>query len=106
MPSVTSTSDSSQPPHQPGQQESPQIRVAILPAHSTQTLYANAFQTCLARDEILLTVCLSRQESNPQGPLLTVQPQQTIAMTPESARRLYAALEQTLQQYDTQFGKN
>ena len=106
MSSVTSAPDSSQTARQPEQPDSPQVRVAMLPAHSAPTLYANAFQTYMAQGEILLTACLSRQENTPQGSLLTVQPQQTIAMTPDSARRLLAALSQAMQQYETQFGKN
>lgn len=86
---------------QPKQQS---IRVAILPAPGMTTLYVNAFQTSCAQGEILLTASVSRQEKDEQGPVLALQPQQALAMTPESARRLVQGLSQTLQQYEAQFG--
>lgn len=79
-----------------------QVRVAILPAPGMTTLYANAFQTTFAPGEILLTASVSRQEKDEQGPVLALQPQTAIAMTPDTARRLLQALHQTLQQYDAQ----
>lgn len=89
----------------PEQQEQPQMRVAMLPAPGMSTIYANAFQTTFARGEILLTACVSRKEQDQQGPVLAVQPQQAIGMSPESAKRLAAALVQALQQYEEQFGE-
>lgn len=88
----------------PEQQEQAQMRVAMLPAPGMGTIYANAFQTTFARGEILLTACVSRREQDQQGPVLAVQPQQAIGMSPESAKRLAAALVQAIQQYEEQFG--
>lgn len=79
-----------------------QVRVAILPAPGMMTLYANAFQTTFAPGEILLTASVSRQEKDEQGPVLALQPQAAIAMTPGTAKRLLQALHQTLQQYEAQ----
>ena len=90
---------------QTGQSESRQARVVMLPAQGMSTIYATAFQTTFARGEILLTACVSRQEQDQKGPVLTVQPQQAIGMSPESAKRLAAALAQALQQYEAQFGE-
>lgn len=64
-----------------------------------------AFQTTFARGEILLTACVSRQEKDQQGPVLAIQPQQAIGMSPESAKRLAAALAQVVQQYEAQYGE-
>lgn len=94
------------PANSPEQQEQQpvQTRVALLSAPGMSTLYANAFQTTFARGEILLTACVSRKEQDQQGPVLAVQPQQAIGMSPESAKRLAAALVQAIQQYEEQFG--
>ena len=90
-----------------GQAQSGQhsLRVAILPAPGMTTLYANAFQTSFAQGEILLTASVSRQERDEQGPVLALQPQQALAMTPETARHLVQGLTQALQQYEARFGQ-
>lgn len=90
MPALKKTPANSHAPEQ--QPEQPQMRVAMLPAPGMGTIYANAFQTTFARGEILLTACVSRQENDQQGPVLAVRPQQAIGMSPESAKRLAAAL--------------
>lgn len=82
----------------------PQARIALLPAPNLPTWYANAFQTAFQRGEILLTACVSRQEADSEGPLLTVQPQLCLGMAPESAKRLAAALAQAVSQYEQQHG--
>ncbi len=87
---------------QPGQRP---LRVAILPAPGMTTLYVNAFQTSFAQGEIMITASVSRQEKDEQGPVLALQPQQALAMTPESARRLVQGLTQVLQQYEARFGQ-
>ena len=86
MPALKKTPANSHAPEQ--QPEQPQMRVAMLPAPGMGTIYANAFQTTFARGEILLTACVSRQENDQQGPVLAVQPQKAIGMSPESAKRL------------------
>lgn len=48
---------------------------------------------------------MSRQENDQQGPVLAVRPQQAIGMSPESAKRLAAALVQAIQQYEAQYGE-
>ena len=83
-----------QQPEQP-QQENPQ----------RQRYRGKHFQTTFARGEILLTACVSRQENDQQGPVLAVRPQQAIGMSPESAKRLAAALVQAIQQYEAQYGE-
>ena len=104
MPALKKTpANSGMPEEKPRQPV--QARVAMLPAPGMSTIYANAFQTTFARGEILLTACVSRQEQDQQGPVLAVQPQQAIGMSPESAKRLAAALAQALQQYEAQFGE-
>ena len=40
-----------------------------------------------------------------KGPVLAVRPQQAIGMSPESAKRLAAALVQAIQQYEAQYGE-
>ena len=102
MPALKKTPANSHAPEQ--QPEQPQMRVAMLPAPGMDTIYANAFQTTFARGEILLTACVSRQENDQQGPVLAVRPQQAIGMSPESAKRLAAALVQAIQQYEAQYG--
>lgn len=79
-------------------------RIALLPAPHLPTSYANAFQTTFQRGEFLLTACVSRQEADAQGPLLTVSPQLCFGMTAESAKRLAAALVQAVNQYERQYG--
>ena len=79
------------------QQPEQQLRVTMLPAPALETIYANAFQTNYSHGEILLTACV--------GPVLAVQPQKAIGMSPESAKRLAAALVQTIQQYEAQYGE-
>lgn len=112
MPALKKTPANSHAPEQ--QPEQPQVRVAMLPAPGMGTIYANAFQTTFyanafqttfARGEILLTACVSRQENDQQGPVLAVRPQQAIGMSPESAKRLAAALVQAIQQYEIQYGE-
>ena len=85
MPALKKTpANSRAPEQQPEQQpEQPQMRVAMLPAPALETIYANAFQTTFARGEILLTACVS----------------------PESAKRLAAALVQAIQQYEARYGE-
>lgn len=85
-------------------QSAPQPRIVLLPAPNLPTWYANAFQTAFQRGEILLTACVSRQEADGNGPLLTVQPQLCLGMGPESAKRLAAALAQAVNQYEQQHG--
>ena len=97
MPALKKTPANSHAPEQ--QPEQPQMRVAMLPAPGMGTIYANAFQTTFARGEILLTACVSRNEQDQQGPVLAV------GMSPESAKRLAAALVQTIQQYEAQYGE-
>ncbi len=82
-----------------------QQRVAVLPAPGMQTLYANAFQTNMNRGEIMLTACVSRGEKDQKGPVLVVQPQQALAMSPENAKRLVRTLAQTIHAYEEQFGE-
>lgn len=103
MPALKKTPANSHAPEQ--QADAPQLRVAMLPAPALETIYANAFQTTFARGEILLTACVSRQENDAQGPVLAVQPQKAIGMSPESAKRLAAALAQAVQQYEARFGE-
>lgn len=103
MPALKKTPANSHAPEQ--QPEQTQMRVAMLPAPGMGTIYANAFQTTFARGEILLTACVSRQENDQQGPVLAVRPQQAIGMSPESAKRLAAALVQAIQQYEAQYGE-
>lgn len=103
MPALKKTPANSTPPEQ--QPQAAQTRVAMLPAPALETIYANAFQTTFARGEILLTACVSRQENDKQGPVLAVQPQKAIGMSPESAKRLAAALVQAIQQYEAQYGE-
>ena len=103
MPALKQPPAISPAPEQQGEQ--PQMRVAMLPAPGMSTIYANAFQTTFARGEILLTACVSRQEKDQQGPVLAIQPQQAIGMSPESAKRLAAALAQVVQQYEAQYGE-
>lgn len=103
MPALKKTPANSHAPEQ--QPEQPQMRVAMLPAPGMGTIYANAFQTTFARGEILLTACVSRNEQDQQGPVLAVQPQKAIGMSPESAKRLASALVQTIQQYEAQYGE-
>lgn len=79
------------------------MRIAVQPAQDMKTLYANAFQTNIVQGELLLTASVSRQERDEKGPFLSLQPQASLAMTPESARRLASALVQALQQYDERF---
>lgn len=107
MPALKKTpANSRAPEQQPEQQpEQPQMRVAMLPAPALETIYANAFQTTFARGEILLTACVSRQENDQQGPVLAVQPQKAVGMSPESAKRLAAALVQAIQQYEARYGE-
>ena len=88
----------------PQEKQPQQVRIAVLPAPNMKTLYANAFQTNIAQNELLLTASVSRQEKDDKGPFLSLQPQAALAMTPESARRLASALLQALQQYDERFG--
>lgn len=102
MPALKKTPANSQAPEQQPEQ---QLRVTMLPAPALETIYANAFQTTFARGEILLTACVSRQENDQQGPVLAVRPQQAIGMSPESAKRLAAALVQAIQQYEAQYGE-
>ena len=59
----------------------------------------------LPAGEILLTACVSRQENDQQGPVLAVQPQKAVGMSPESAKRLAAALVQAIQQYEARYGE-
>ncbi|WP_302260509.1 DUF3467 domain-containing protein [Desulfovibrio piger] len=94
-----------QPEQQPEQRTEQQLRVTMLPAPALETIYANAFQTNYSHGEILLTACVSRNEQDQQGPVLAVQPQKAIGMSPESAKRLAAALVQTIQQYEAQYGE-
>ncbi len=82
-----------------------QQRVAVLPAPGMTTLYTNAFQTGMGRGEILLTACVTRSEKDQQGPVLVVQPQQGLAMSPETAKRLAATLGQMVHAYEQQFGE-
>ena len=103
MPALKKTPANSDFPNQDTQAQ--QMRVALLPAPGMRTIYANAFQTTFARGEILLTACVSQQEKDQQGPVLTVQPQQRLGMSPQSAKRLAAALHQAIQQYEEQFGE-
>lgn len=107
MPALKKTpANSRAPEQQPEQQpEQPQMRVAMLPAPALETIYANAFQTTFARGEILLTACVSRQENDQQGPVLAVQPQKAVGMSPESAKRLATALVQAIQQYEARYGE-
>lgn len=106
MPALKKTPANSHAPEQrTEQQPEQQLRVTMLPAPALETIYANAFQTTFARGEILLTACVSRQENDQQGPVLAVQPQQAIGMSPESAKRLAAALVQAIQQYEAQYGE-
>lgn len=106
MPALKKTPANSHAPEQrTEQQPEQQLRVTMLPAPALETIYANAFQTTFARGEILLTACVSRQENDQQGPVLAVQPQKAIGMSPESAKRLAAALVQTIQQYEAQYGE-
>lgn len=86
-------------------QEAGQVRAVMLPAPGMPTLYANGFQTSFGKGEILLTACVSRHGQDAQGPVLTIQPQQAIGMSPESARRLVSALTQVINQYEQKFGK-
>ncbi len=86
------------------QQAAQQVRVAMLPAPDMKILYANAFQTHVGQNELLLTAAVSRQEKDDKGPVLALQPQVSLAMTPEGARHLASALLQALQQYDERFG--
>lgn len=102
MPALKKTPANSKAPEQQPEQ---QLRVTMLPAPGMGTIYANAFQTTFARGEILLTACVSRQENDQQGPVLAVRPQQAIGMSPESAKRLAAALVQTIRQYEAQYGE-
>lgn len=85
------------------EQQARQVRIAMLPAPDMKTLYTNAFQTNIAQNELVLTASVSRQERDEKGPFLSLQPQASLAMTPESARRLVSALVQALQQYDERF---
>lgn len=103
MPALKKTPANSPAPAQQAEQQ--QMRVAMLPAPGMSTIYTNAFQTTFARGEILLTACVSRQEKDQQGPVLAIQPQQAIGMSPESAKRLAAALAQVVQQYEAQYGE-
>ena len=48
---------------------------------------------------------MSRQENDQQGPVLAVQPQKAVGMSPESAKRLAAALVQAIQQYEARYGE-
>ena len=106
MPALKKTPANSHAPEQrTEQQPEQQLRVTKLPAPALETIYANAFQTTFARGEILLTACVSRQENDQQGPVLAVRPQQAIGMSPESAKRLAAALVQAIQQYEAQYGE-
>lgn len=102
MPALKKTPANSKAPEQQPEQ---QLRVTMLPAPGMGTIYANAFQTNYSRGEILLTACVSRQENDQQGPVLAVRPQQAIGMSPESAKRLAAALVQTIRQYEAQYGE-
>lgn len=107
MPALKKTPANSHAPEQRTEQqpEQPQMRVAMLPAPALETIYANAFQTNYSHGEILLTACVSRNEQDQQGPVLAVQPQKAIGMSPESAKRLAAALVQAIQQYEAQYGE-
>ena len=106
MPALKKTPANSHAPEQrTEQQPEQQLRVTMLPAPALETIYANAFQTTFARGEILLTACVSRQENDQRGPVLAVRPQQAIGMSPESAKRLAAALVQAIQQYEAQYGE-
>lgn len=86
------------------EQTKDQTRIAIVPAPGIKTLYANAFQTSFAQGEILVNALVSRREEDAKGPVLALQPQASLAMTPEAARRLLKALGETLRQYDAAFG--
>lgn len=105
MPALKKTPANSAWPDQSAQADPAQMRVALLPAPGMRTTYANAFQTTFAAGEVLLTACVSQQERDQQGPVLAVQPQLRLGMTPHSARRLAAALTQAIRQYEEQFGE-
>lgn len=106
MPALKKTPANSHAPEQRTEQRTEQqLRVTMLPAPALETIYANAFQTNYSHGEILLTACVSRNEQDQQGPVLAVQPQKAIGMSPESAKRLAAALVQTIQQYEAQYGE-
>lgn len=68
----------------------------MLPAPDLRTEYANTFQVGMAKDEVLLTACVSRQEKEQQG---------LLAMSPANAARLVPVLTRALQQYEEQFGQ-
>ena len=91
--------------NQEAAQQPQQTRVSILPAPTMTTLYTNAFHTNFSENDLLLTFCVSRPDSDAKGPLLTVQPEQRMGMTIESARRLVSGLIQALQQHDQMYAK-
>lgn len=76
-----------------------------MPAPDIKTLYVNAFQTRFAQGEILVQALVSRREEDGKGPLLALQPQASLAMTPEAARRLVRALDELLRQDDSACGQ-
>ena len=89
-------------------QKNPQAAPAQLPvffrANGIPSAYANVFQTRFTDSEIVLSYGMSLTESAPDqngepNPVLAVDMERRIVMTPEVAMQLVAALNQTVQQF-------
>lgn len=85
-------------------QHAQQTRVSIDPSDNTKTVYTNAFSTKFTENDLIVTFCVSSLEYDDKGSVLTVQAEQRVGMTIESARRLVDGLTQDLQEHDQLYG--
>ena len=92
----------------PDQQKNPQEAPAQLPvvfrSNGIPSAYANVFQTRFTDSEIVLSYGMSLRESaqdqnGEPNPVLAVDMERRVVMTPDVAMQLVAALNQTVQQF-------